>query len=132
VEAGGFLEPLWVVLLSVQLSHQGLTTTVRDITAMRMTAIMMVLHTPTEVVPTIMVAAPTITSEAILTDIGLNINRAHSQRAALTTVRPLLRRRKERGISQRIEAGFRGKAASKFQLLTQSGHRALRVRCFVI
>jgi hypothetical protein len=47
---------------------------------MRMNPITMAVHTITEAAPNIMVAVPTITSEATLTDIGLNTNRAHSQK----------------------------------------------------
>jgi hypothetical protein len=69
---GGFPAPLWVVLLSEQLSLQGLTI-IRDITVMGMIPTIMV------VVPTTMVVVPTTTSNRIritATDIGQSTNRA--------------------------------------------------------
>jgi hypothetical protein len=82
VVAGGFLAPLSVVLLSEQLSLQGLTTMVRDITATLMlpdritvltTTVMVAVHTITVVVPTITVVQVTITTDP--TDIGPSTNR---------------------------------------------------------
>src|SRR5262245_18433362 len=97
VMAGGFLAPLEVVLLWEQLSLQGLTPMVRDITATLMlrdhitvlTTTAMVAATIMVVVPAITVVHVTITTDP--TDIGRSTNRVHAtqKRAARMTARPL-------------------------------------------
>src|SRR5262249_36193155 len=118
VVAGGFLAPSSVALLSEQLSLQGLTTMVRDITATLMprdritvltTTAMLGVHTITVVVPTITVVAPitvvvtTITTDP--TDIGPSTNRVKKDPGAMS-----------RGFS------FGERRTLQCPLMTQSGH----------